>query len=144
MLPILWFTAQVYGFTNVRGLLHMLPLKSMHTFSSISADVGNAGQSNYAAANAALTAITQASAQQVRVYNQMLNHICMHNMGFMSQLIEIGIIIASRLTQTCSAGSHWKRNWVGSLGGCRNGCGRLGFYESPPSSRWKRYTDLKA
>ena len=43
----------------------MLPLKSMHIFSSISADVGNAGQSNYAAANAALMAMTQASAQQV-------------------------------------------------------------------------------
>lgn len=47
----------------------MLPLKSMHIFSSISADVGNAGQSNYAAANAALMAMAQASAQQVSVYN---------------------------------------------------------------------------
>lgn len=60
----------------------MLPPKSMHIFSSISADVGNVGQSNYAAANAALTAMTQASAQQASVYNQMLNHIMHAQYGF--------------------------------------------------------------
>ena len=37
----------------------------MHAFSSISADVGNAGQSNYAAANAALSAMLLSSAQEV-------------------------------------------------------------------------------
>ncbi len=56
---------QVSGLLNMMAGLHASPLHRMHVFSSISADVGNAGQSNYAAANAAITAMMQTAAQQV-------------------------------------------------------------------------------
>ena len=49
----------------MKGRLQESPLKHVHAFSSISADVGNAGQSNYAAANGALSAMMRSSAQEV-------------------------------------------------------------------------------
>lgn len=55
---------------NFSSRLERTPLASAHYFSSISADVGNPGQANYAAANAALTAITQRSAVKVTIYIQ--------------------------------------------------------------------------
>ena len=56
---------QVSGLSNMMAGLQPAPLHQMHVFSSVSADVGNAGQSNYAAANAAITAMMQTAAQQV-------------------------------------------------------------------------------
>ena len=56
---------QVSGLSNMIAGLQASPLHRMHAFSSISADVGNAGQSNYAAANAAISAMMQTAAQQV-------------------------------------------------------------------------------
>ena len=56
---------QVSGLLNCHGVLAHSPLSQVHLFSSISADVGNAGQSNYAAANAAISAIAQQQAAQV-------------------------------------------------------------------------------
>ena len=49
----------------MKGRLQESPLIHVHAFSSISADVGNAGQSNYAAANGALSAMMRSSAQEV-------------------------------------------------------------------------------
>ena len=57
--------AQVHGLTNIIAALQAAPLQRMHVFSSISADVGNAGQSNYAPANAAMNAMTLSLAHKV-------------------------------------------------------------------------------
>lgn len=57
--------AQVGALDAFSRALHQQPLGQMHLFSSISADVGNAGQSNYAAANAAVAALADKWAHQV-------------------------------------------------------------------------------
>ena len=56
---------QVSGLANIMAVLQAQPLCNVHVFSSISADVGNAGQSNYAAANAAMSAMTLSFYQKV-------------------------------------------------------------------------------
>ena len=60
-----WLGLQVNALSNIQAGLSALPLQAVHVFSSISADVGNAGQSNYAAANAAVKAMMLSSAQKV-------------------------------------------------------------------------------
>ncbi|BDA51455.1 probable oleandomycin polyketide synthase, modules 5 and 6 [Coccomyxa sp. Obi] len=63
------FGPKVGGMLNFAKELNMQPLCAAHYFSSISATVGNPGQSNYAAANAALAAIAQHRASQGLVGN---------------------------------------------------------------------------
>ncbi|CAL5223543.1 g6075 [Coccomyxa viridis] len=59
------FSPKVNALSNIQAGLHLLPLQTAHVFASISADVGNAGQSNYAAANAAVSTMMLSSAQKV-------------------------------------------------------------------------------
>lgn len=60
---------QVGGMLNFASVLDNQPLCAAHLFSSISAAVGNPGQSNYAAANGALIAIAQHRASQVPAFS---------------------------------------------------------------------------
>ncbi|CAL8465604.1 g5140 [Coccomyxa elongata] len=65
------FGPKVGGALSFARGLNMQPLCTAHYFSSISADAGNPGQSNYAAANGALAAIAQHRALQGLVGNAM-------------------------------------------------------------------------